>query len=157
MRWTDYDSKVCSVARTADVIGDRWTVLVLRDLFNGIRRFDDLTAHLGIARDILSRRLSALVEAGVVERQPYQEAGHRTRFEYRLTEAGAELRPVMVAMAQWGDAHRAGADGPPTVVLHRACGARVHAALVCDRGHDILDGAQVVMRPTAAARLIAHV
>ena len=113
MEWKDLDSSRCSVARTAEVVGDGWTVLVLRDLFNGVRRFDDLAAHLGIARNVLTRRLTALVEEGIVERVPYREPGARERHEYRLTAAGRDLRPVLLAMLAWGDAHRAGPDGPP--------------------------------------------
>ena len=104
------------MARTAEVVGDGWTVLVLRDLFNGVRRFDDLAAHLGIARNVLTRRLAALVEEGIVERVPYREPGARERHEYRLTAAGRDLRPVLLAMLAWGDAHRAGP--------RRAAGAR---------------------------------
>jgi DNA-binding HxlR family transcriptional regulator len=82
------------VARTAEVVGDGWTVLVLRDLFNGVRRFDDLATHLGIARNVLTRRLAALVEAGIVERVPYRAPGSRERHEYRLTSAGRDRRPM---------------------------------------------------------------
>src|SRR5947209_18150506 len=88
MRWADYDSQVCSVARTVEVLGDRWTLLVLRDIFNGIRRFADLSQHLGVARDVLAKRLATLVDQGLVHRVPYQEPGARTRYEYRLTDAG---------------------------------------------------------------------
>ena len=121
MEWKDLDSRRCSVARTAEVVGDGWTVLVLRDLFNGVRRFDDLAAHLGIARNMLTRRLAALVEEGIVERVPYREPGARERHEYRLTAAGRDLRPVLLAMLAWGDAHRAA----PTV---RRCGSSTPSA-----------------------------
>jgi len=155
MRWTDYDSATCSVARTVELIGDRWTMLVLRDLFNGVRRFDELAGHLGVARDLLTRRLTALTEAGIVERQPYQEPGRRTRYEYRLTDAGYELRPVLLALAQWGDKHLAGQDGPPTAVEHKNCGATVHLSMFCDDGHQIDDGHELRMLPLPAARLVS--
>src|SRR4051794_24706810 len=113
MPWSDYDSSTCSIARTAQILGDRWTVLVVRDLFNGVRRFDELQGHLGIARDILTKRLALLIEEGVVERRAYQVAGARARHEYVLTPAGRELRTVLVALMGWGDHHRAGAAGPP--------------------------------------------
>jgi DNA-binding HxlR family transcriptional regulator len=135
MDWRELDSTQCSVARTADVIGDGWTVLVLRDLFNGVHRFDDLTAHLGIARNVLTRRLAALVEHGVVVKVPYQEPGRRERHEYRLTRAGRDLLPVVLAMLAWGDTHRAGEDGPPMVVEHRECGSPVHVEMRCAEGH----------------------
>ncbi len=137
MDWKDLDSRRCSVARAAAVVGDGWTVLVLRDLFNGVRRFDDLAAHLGIARNVLTRRLAALVDEGIVERVPYREPGARERHEYRLTPAGRDLRPVILAMLAWGDAHRAGSDGPPVLVEHPECGAPVHVELRCAAGHVI--------------------
>jgi DNA-binding HxlR family transcriptional regulator len=150
VEWKDLDSRRCSVARTADVIGDGWTVLVLRDLFNGIRRFDDLAAHLGIARNVLTRRLAALVDEGVVERVPYREPGSRERHEYRLTDAGHHLRPVLLAMLAWGDAYRAGPDGPPVRVEHPGCGAPVHVELRCTEGHLLDPGARLRSVPLPA-------
>jgi len=152
VRWSEYDSTVCSVARTVEVIGNRWTLLVLRDVFNGIVRFDEIAGHLGVARDLLARRLTTLVDAGVLERQPYQELGNRTRYEYRLTSAGVELRPVLIALAQWGDAHLAGSEGPPTAIRHEACGGGVRLSIECDRGHDVADGRDLRMVPLKAAR-----
>ena len=150
MEWKDLDSSRCSVARTAEVVGDGWTVLVLRDLFNGVRRFDDLAAHLGIARNVLTRRLAALVEEGIVERVPYREPGARERHEYRLTAAGRDLRPVLLAMLAWGDAHRAGPDGPPVRVEHPECGAAVHVELRCAEGHAVDPRAPLRSVPIAA-------
>jgi len=139
--WRDTDSRRCSVARTADVIGDGWTVLVLRDVFNGIRRFDELAAHLGVARNVLTRRLAALVEAGVLTREPYREPGARVRHEYLLTEAGRDLLPVILAMVAWGDRYRAGTEGPPVVVQHAGCGAPVHVEIRCADDHRLQPGA----------------
>lgn len=133
----EYDGSVCSVARTAAVIGDTWTVLVLRDIVNGLRRFDDLATHLGIARNVLTRRLAALVEAGVLDRVPYREPGSRTRHEYRLTRAGCDLVPVIIAMMAWGDEHRVGPDGAPMRVEHVGCGGAVQVELHCAGGHRI--------------------
>jgi DNA-binding HxlR family transcriptional regulator len=133
--WVEYDSGRCSVARAAGVVGDSWTVLVLRDLFNGIRRFDDLATHLGIARNVLTRRLAALVSEGIVVKVPYREPGSRERHEYRLTEAGRDLRPVILAMLAWGDVHRADGFGPPMRVEHAECGTPVHVELRCAEGH----------------------
>src|SRR5947199_7802431 len=118
MDWAEYDSGTCSVARTMEVLGDRWTMLVLRDIFNGIRRFADLSEHLGVARDVLAKRLALLVDEGLVRRVPYQEPGARTRHEYRLTDAGRDLRPALLALMQWGDKYRADPDGPPAQLLH---------------------------------------
>jgi DNA-binding HxlR family transcriptional regulator len=131
----DLESTRCSIARTAALVGDAWTVLVLRDLFNGIRRFDDLARHLHIARNVLTRRLAALTAAGLVERVPYREPGRRERHEYRLTPAGRDLRPVLIAMLEFGDRHLAGDGGPPVTIEHAGCGAAVHVELRCAEGH----------------------
>jgi DNA-binding HxlR family transcriptional regulator len=137
MRWADYDSRTCSVARTVEVLGDRWAMLVLRDIFNGIRRFDELSAHLGIARDVLTKRLATLVEEDLIHRVPYQEPGARTRYEYRLTDAGRDLRPVLLALIAWGDKYRAEPVGPPAQLFHAECGAPVRVEVRCEAGHEI--------------------
>jgi DNA-binding HxlR family transcriptional regulator len=152
VHWDEYDSGACSVARAVEVLGDRWTVLVLRDVFNGIRRFDDLQRHLGIARDVLTKRLTALVAEGVIERVPYREPGARTRYEYRLTQAGRDLRPVLLALIGWGDRYRAGPAGPPLSVVHEECGATVRVALECEQGHRIEPGTRLAIRPGPGAR-----
>lgn len=152
MDWKELDSTRCSVARTAAVVGDSWTVLVLRDLFNGIHRFDELATHLGVARNVLTRRLTTLIDEGIVDRVPYQEPGRRERHEYRLTPAGRELRPVIIAMLAWGDAHRAGPDGPPMRVEHRECGTDVHVELRCAAGHLIEDATRLRSVPGPGAR-----
>jgi DNA-binding HxlR family transcriptional regulator len=122
------DNDVCSVSRTLDLIGDRWTVLVLRDAFWRVRRFDDFQRRLGIARNILSDRLRKLVDAGIMEKRVYQERPQR--YEYRLTEAGKELMPVIVMIMQWGDKHLAGGV-PPVVFRHKECGQITHAECTC--------------------------
>ena len=152
MDWKELDSTRCSVARTAEVVGDSWSVLVLRDLFNGIHRFDELATHLGVARNVLTRRLGTLIDHGVVVRVPYQEPGARVRHEYRLTQAGRDLRPVILAMLAWGDTYRAGADGPPMAVEHRECGAPVHVELRCAAGHPIDGGTRLRSVPGPGAR-----
>jgi len=148
----ELDTTCCSVARTASVVGDAWSVLVLRDLFNGIRRFDDLANHLHIARNVLTRRLATLTEAGIVVRVPYREPGARERHEYRLTPAGRDLRPVILAMLAWGDTHRAGEDGPPLRVEHAECGAPVHVELRCADGHLIEGDTRLRSLPGPGAR-----
>ena len=156
MRFDDFDSQVCSVARAVQVLGDHWTVLVLRDVFNGVRRFADLQRHLGIARDVLAKRLGDLVDEGVLERVPYQEPGSRTRHEYQLTTAGRDLRPVLMALIAWGDAHRAAPGEPPVVVTHRECGAPVGVQLVCEHGHVIERDTRLQLEPGAGARPLAR-
>jgi DNA-binding HxlR family transcriptional regulator len=153
--WADYDSGTCSVARTVEVLGDRWTLLVLRDIFNGIRRFDDLSQHLHIARDVLTKRLGALLAEDLIRRVPYREPGSRTRYEYRLTEAGYDLRPVLLALIAWGDKHRAGADGPPMGILHDECGAPVEVAVRCAEGHEIGARTRLRLRPGPGSRRLA--
>lgn len=143
MQYSQLDSRTCSIARTAALIGDEWTVLVLRDLFNGVRRFDDLAAHLGVARNVLTRRLSALTDAGLVRRVPYREPGRRERHEYRLTDSGRELRPVLLALMAWGDEHLAGEAGPPATVEHDGCGAPVRVELRCSAGHQVEPGTRL--------------
>lgn len=135
MESRELDTVQCSVARTAAVVGDAWTTLVLRDLFRGINRFDDIATNLGIARNVLTRRLATLVEAGVVAKVPYREPGSRERHAYELTAAGRDLRPVIQAMLAWGDKHRAGPDGPPLRVEHAGCGGQVRVEMRCADGH----------------------
>jgi DNA-binding HxlR family transcriptional regulator len=126
----DYGGQTCSIARTLEVIGERWTMLIVRDVFLGLRRFDDIQADLGIARNVLAGRLERLVETGVLAKVSYQE--HPPRHEYRLTDKGRDLWPVMVELMQWGDRHAPGPDGPPVVYRHRGCGGALASGRVCD-------------------------
>jgi DNA-binding HxlR family transcriptional regulator len=126
-----YESQNCSVARTLEVVGERWTLLILRDAFLGVRRFADFAASLGIARNVLQDRLSRLVAEGVLERVPYQE--RPLRHEYRLTARGIDLWPVLVALMQYGDRHFPADGGPPLVVRHRGCGGALDEHRLCDR------------------------
>jgi DNA-binding HxlR family transcriptional regulator len=151
--WLEYESGTCSAARALAVLGDRWTMLVLREVFNGVRRFDDISGHLGVARDVLTRRLAVLVDEGVLVRVPYQQPGSRTRYEYRLTQAGRDLRPVLLALIEWGDKYRAGDEGVPMHVVHRDCGAPVHLSLTCDAGHHLPLDAKLQSVPGPGARL----
>jgi DNA-binding HxlR family transcriptional regulator len=139
-----YDSQVCSIARTLEVIGDRWTMLVIRDVFNGFRRFDDMQRNLGCARNVLADRLTRLVDDGLLEKRRYQERPER--FEYRLTEKGIDLWPVLVSLMKWGDRHAPNPDGPPVVVRHRGCGGEVNELLHCS-----LCGEAVTPRTSEAA------
>ena len=117
------------MARTLSVIGDRWTLLVLREAFMRTRRFDDFQRLTGAPRPILSDRLSGLVDDGVLERRPY--GTHPGRFEYRLTEKGLDLYPVVVSLLTWGDRWMDDGDGPPVALRHRACEHLMHPALAC--------------------------
>jgi DNA-binding HxlR family transcriptional regulator len=155
MHWSDFDSGTCSVARSVEVLGDRWTILVLRDVFNGIRRFDDLQRHLGVARDVLTKRLAALVDEGILDKVPYRDPGSRTRYEYRLTSAGWELRPILITLIEWGDRHRADPTGPPLQVVHAECGTPVRVALECEHGHRVEPDTRLRLEPGPGARRLA--
>ena len=151
VEWMDVDPDLCSVSRSLEILQDRWTILVLREIFNGVRRFDDISEHIGVSRSVLARRLAALVEDGVLERRPYREPGERARHEYRLTEMGRDLLPVLIALVTFGDKHLAAAGGPPTVLTHRDCGERVSAGIVCAAGHHV-SGREIRMEPGPGLR-----
>lgn len=151
--YTAYDSEACSIARTLALIGDRWTLLVLRDLSNGVRRFDDLVTHLGVARNVLSRRLTALTEGGLVIRSAYRANGARERHEYRLSQAGRDLMPILLAVMAWGDRHLSGEDGPPAIPRHADCGASVRVSLICEAGHELGDRPPLRLEPGPGSRL----
>ncbi|MFQ6329071.1 winged helix-turn-helix transcriptional regulator [Nocardia sp. CWNU-33] len=129
MRRTSFAGWPCSVARTMDLLGDWWTPLVLREAFYGIRRFDEFRHELGIARTTLSERLHRLVEEGLLEKQAYQR--EPARYEYLLTEKGADFWSVLLAMSKWGDRWLAPEDGPPVVLHHTRCGHETQVNVVC--------------------------
>src|ERR671930_1495443 len=107
-----YSAANCSIARTLDIVGEKWTLLILRESFYGLRRFEDLQSAVGCARNVLSARLAKLVDEGILERRPYREPGSRDRHEYVLTEKGLDLFPALIALLQWGDRWQAGPSGP---------------------------------------------
>jgi DNA-binding HxlR family transcriptional regulator len=129
MRLTSLADWNCSIARTLDVIGEWWTMLIIRDAFRGTSRFDDFQASLGMARSVLTARLRKLTELGVLERTAYSE--HPPRYEYHLTEKGKALLPIIVSMVQWGDTWAPAPGGPPVVLVHDACGKVTHPVLTC--------------------------
>ncbi|AII10404.1 MULTISPECIES: winged helix-turn-helix transcriptional regulator [Rhodococcus] len=153
MHWLDYSTDNCSIQRTLDVVGDKWSMIVLRELFNGVCRFDQIRWHTGISEPVLSNRLRRLVDAEVLETVPYRESGRRTRQEYRLTTKGRGLYPVLIALMQWGDQYRIDPEGPAVTVQHRECGNPVEAIVRCTGGHDLQHprDAQAVPGPAARA------
>jgi DNA-binding HxlR family transcriptional regulator len=153
--YDEYESGVCSIARTLEQVGDRWAILILRDISNGVRRFDRLADHLGIARNILSRRLATLAEFGLVTRTAYRDEGSRERHEYHLSEAGVELIPILLAFMGWGDRHLAGPDGPPALAVHARCGAPVRVSVICEAGHDLGDRPHLHLEPGPGSRMRA--
>jgi DNA-binding HxlR family transcriptional regulator len=143
-----HHEQACSIARAVEVIGDRWTILVLRDAFKGIRRFDDFRRDLDIARPVLADRLKKLVGHGVLEKRLYQERPRR--YEYRLTAMGRELSPILVALMRWGDHHLAGEDGPPTVLTHD-CGQELRQGFYCPACRQVFTPDEIRSRPGPGA------
>jgi DNA-binding HxlR family transcriptional regulator len=129
--------RTCSIARSLAVVGERWALLVVREVSLGVRRFADIQAATGAPPAVLTDRLRALVEAGVLTTRPYQEPGARSRLEYVLTPAGRDLQPVLTALKDWGDVHLVDERGVPVITRHHECGASVHAVLRCEHGHDV--------------------
>ena len=119
----------CPVAKAMELLDERWTLLVLRDIFLGNRRFDALQGHLGVARNVLQSRLERLLEHGVIEKVPYQE--RPVRHEYRLTPKGIDLWPTIVSLMQWGDRHALSPAGPPVLLQHKECGGEVDGHRIC--------------------------
>lgn len=140
----------CSIARALDVLGERWTFLVLREAFSGVTRFADFRAGLGIAPDVLTCRLTTLVEAGVMTKEQYREPGARGRYDYHLTPAGRELRVVLGALQQWGDTHTPNPAGPTIVRRVEGDDARpVHVAFVDDDGIEVATDRVAFVRTAA--------
>src|SRR5258708_39084 len=146
MRWDSVKSMNCSVARTLSVVGERWTMLILREAFLGRHRFDEFQAGTGIARNILSTRLQALVGNGIFERK--QGAGAERHVEYRLTKKGQDLYPIMLALMKWGDSWMADEDGPPMTLMHRECGHKTAPTLICSHCGEAIDPRAMQALPT---------
>jgi len=137
MRWDEMRDERCSIARTLSVIGDRWTMMILRDAFLRIRRFDDFQSDLGISRQRLSERLSKLVDDGVLQKVEYQTSP--SRFEYRLTAKGVDLYPVIMAMVNWGDKYMDGGKGAPMIYRHKTCDHHFRAEVHCSECGELVN------------------
>lgn len=148
MKWDDLAKEPCSVARSVAVIGDRWTLLILRDCFLGVRRFDAFQARLGISRTIIAERLKLLTDEGVLKRVAYQQ--NPTRFEYRLTEKGFDLYPVVLAIVSWGDRHYDDGRGPPILRRHKGCGCDFQPVTTCSECGEPVEARAVEARPGPA-------
>ncbi|WP_367325687.1 winged helix-turn-helix transcriptional regulator [Streptomyces sp. HUAS ZL42] len=131
------DEPACSIERSLQILGDRWTLLVLREIFSGRHRFAEIQSSLGIASNLLSGRLKVLVDAGVLRTLAYQEAGSRHRQSYHLTSAGLELQIVLGALQQWGDRHRPRPAGPSVSRRNRSTGQAVHVGFLSDDGREV--------------------
>jgi DNA-binding HxlR family transcriptional regulator len=154
VRWQDVGKLDCTIARTLSVVGDRWTLLILRDAFLGTRRFEAFHASLGITRHRLADRLAKLVRHGVLRRERYQT--RPPRWEYRLTEKGLDLYGVIVTIAEWGDTHMPSKKGPQVERVHRACGHATRLRLTCEHCGDRVTARDMTARPGAGYRTTPH-
>jgi DNA-binding HxlR family transcriptional regulator len=152
MLGTGYGNQNCSIARTLELVGERWTFLVLRDVFLGLHRFDELQRDLGIARNVLSARLERLVAEEVLTKVPYSE--RPPRYEYRLTGKGLDLWPAIVELLRWGDRHAA-PNGPPVILRHAGCGGELGERRVCTRCGEPLGAREVYPEPGPGALPLA--
>jgi DNA-binding HxlR family transcriptional regulator len=140
----------CSIAQALELVGEWWTLLILRDAFLGVRRFDDFVDRLGISRNVLTGRLQTLVDAGILTRRPYDEG--RGRHDYLLTEKGRDLWPVLTALRQWGDTWILGAGNEPILIEHTVCGNVVTGVFTCDHCGEPLDARSVRAHPGPGQR-----
>ena len=154
MDFLAWDPANCSVGRAVSLVGQPWVTLIMRELTQGVHRFSDMQARLGLSRSVLSERLELLFVNGVVERREYREPGQRRRAEYHLTQKGRDLYPAIAALREWGDKYLADPEGPPVLVTHRGCGAAVHTAIVCDAGHEVAPE-EIERTPGPSARPVA--
>lgn len=145
MKWDELADQPCSLARSLAIVGDRWTMMILREAFVGVRRFEQFQDRLGLSKALLSERLKGLVDDCVMERRPYQDRPER--FEYRLTGKGLDLYPVLMALVAWGNKYEAGDKGPPLVHHHKTCGHDFTAVMTCSECGEPLDAREVSVRP----------
>jgi DNA-binding HxlR family transcriptional regulator len=148
----DRDTSNCSIARTLDVVGEKWTLLILREVFYGSTRFSDFEHVLGCPRNLLAARLKKLVEEGILARETYREPGSRSRSEYVITPIGLDLVPAVMGLLQWGDRYRADPEGPAITAHHQGCGAHVAVEFRCGSDHRV-DTTAIEIAPGPAFRL----
>jgi DNA-binding HxlR family transcriptional regulator len=141
----DYPNQLCSIANSLEVIGERWSLLIVRDVFNGNRRFGEIQASLGVARNVLSARLQRLCDEDILERRQYQESP--ARFEYFLTEKGLDLWPTLIALLNWGDRYSPTPGGPPKLIRHKVCGGHVSDRGVCEACGETLHARDAIQVP----------
>ena len=151
----EYDTANCAIGAAVGILGERSTFLVLREAFNGVRRFGDMQRRTGMPRQVLSQRLARLVGEGLLRKVRYRESGQRGRDEYRLTDKGLDLYPVLVALMEWGDRYEGNADGAPVLLRHRDCGEPVRLQMACEAGHVLESAREVTPVPGPGARKIA--
>jgi DNA-binding HxlR family transcriptional regulator len=154
-RWTQFPLENCSIQATLEILGEKWSFLVLREVFNGVRRFADMQTRTGAPRQVLSARLTRMVDEGLLRKVPYQEPGQRRRFEYRLTQKGLDLYPILVSLMHWGDTYVNQETGPPVILTHRECGAEIGLTFVCEAGHTVASPREVTPKEGPGARWTA--
>jgi len=142
MKWDDIQQMPCSVARALSIVGDRWTLLILRDSFLGTKRFDKFQKQIGLSRHRLTDRLNKLVEYEILRKVPYQEKP--LRHEYRLTRKGVEFYPVLMTLAKWGDNWMAGGDGAPIEYTHTACNHNMTVNICCSECGEVINPKEVI-------------
>ena len=150
--WLENDR--CSIARSLEIVGERWALLILREVFLGIRRFDQMQQHLGIARNILADRLRTLVDHGILEQRLYQERPPRS--EYRLTEKGIDLYPALMMLMAWGDKHLTGSRGPALALEHKTCGHATTLVVACGECGERVTARDIRPLPGPGAPRKAH-
>ena len=153
VKHADLSDENCAIARTAAIVGERWVWVILRQAFNGARRFEDFQRGIGLARNVLAERLNWLVDQGILERRRYDEHTTRELYEYRLTDKGRALFPAYVALMQWGN-EWTGLPAPPVDLLHKPCGHRSEVRVVCARCGQDIDARDT--EPVVGRGLIMH-
>jgi DNA-binding HxlR family transcriptional regulator len=149
-----YEDQVCSIARALEIVGDRWTLLIVRDAFMGLKRFQEFEEHLGVPKKVLTERLQRLVNEDILERRLYEP--RPARYEYLLTEKGRGLWRVLAHLLMWGDEHYVDAAGPPRLLRHQGCGGRLDYSLRCKKcGAEIKDSRDVHIAPGPGLRAVA--
>jgi DNA-binding HxlR family transcriptional regulator len=149
----EYEGQICSIARSLELVGERWSLLVVREIFHGRRKFSEMQRSLGVARNVLTDRLQGMLDEGILERRPYSERPER--YEYFLTEKGLDLWPVMIALMQWGDKYEQQPEGRPSIVVHKGeCGGEIDDRRICTKCGKPLTvrEARAIEGPGAAAR-----
>lgn len=142
----EYESQVCSIARSLEVVGERWSLLIIRNVGLGLNRFEPLRENLGITRSVLSTRLNTLIDFGIIEKRQYSEKP--PRFEYHLTEKGRDLAPVLLQLMWWGDRYYPEENGPPTVAVHRgSCGGELDHHMICRKCGESVEPERVYLKP----------
>ena len=151
----DQDTSNCSIARTLEVVGEKWTILILREVWYGTSRFSDFERILGCPRNLLAERLRKLADHGILSTETYREPGARSRLRYVITPKGIDLMPAVLGLMQWGDRYRADPEGPPIVTRHRNCGARLDVQIRCEHDHHVT-AADTETEPGPGFRMKAH-